>query len=61
MFQFANGSKDVLKAVFSEMIGNQLEVVLAQKDASIYFTKVHIADLRKIIDVDGMDLGQAQA
>lgn len=52
MFKFANGSKDLMLEMFSEIRGNELEVVLAQKDATVYFTKTHIADLIKIIEVE---------
>lgn len=52
MFKHANGSKDLMLAMFSEGRGNELEVVLAQKDATVYFTKTHIADLKKIIEIE---------
>lgn len=52
MFKHANGSKDFMLAMFSEVRDNELEVVLAQKDATVYFTKTHIADLKKIIEVE---------
>ena len=52
MFQYANGSRDLMKEMFVEMEGQQLDVILAQADATIYFTKTHIADLRAVIEVD---------
>ena len=52
MFSFANGSRDVLKTRFTDMQGQELEVVLAQADVTIYFTKTHIADLKRVIEVD---------
>ena len=52
MFQHANGSRDLMKEMFVEMEGQQLEVVLAQSDATIYFTKTHLADLRAVLEVD---------
>lgn len=52
MFKHANSSKDLMLEMFSEVIGNELEVVIAQKDATVYFTKTHIADLKKIIEVE---------
>ena len=41
-----------LRELFSPMIGQRLDVVLAQTNFSIYFTKVHIADLKRVIEVD---------
>ena len=34
------------------LAGNELEVVLAQEDATIYFTTKHIFDLKKVVEVD---------
>ncbi|MHB8880075.1 MAG: hypothetical protein ACYC69_01040, partial [Thermodesulfovibrionales bacterium] len=52
MFQHANGSADIIQDMFANLTGNELEVVLAQKNASIYFTKTHIADLKSVISTD---------
>ena len=52
MFKHANGSSDKLKDMFIEIDGNELEVILAQKETTIYFTKTHIADLKTVIKVD---------
>jgi hypothetical protein len=49
MFQHANGSVDRMLTMFIEFAGNELEVVLAQKDNRIYFTKTHVADLKAVI------------
>lgn len=52
MFQYANNNKN-LREMFLELTGNELKVVLAQEDTTIYFTETHIADLKKVIEVDG--------
>ena len=52
MFQHANGSEELIREMFSEIAGNELEVVLAQQDATIYFTKTHIADLRSVLEAE---------
>ena len=31
---------------------NELEVVLAQQDATVFFTKTHIADLRSVLEAE---------
>jgi len=38
--------------MFSEITDNELEVVLAQINETVYFTKTHIADLKVIIKID---------
>jgi hypothetical protein len=52
MFRFANGSKELMREMFQDLSGNELEVVLAQQNMTVYFTKTHIADLKKVIEVD---------
>ncbi len=52
MFQHANGSSDSIESAFLTLVGNELSVVLAQGDTTIYFTKTHIADLQAVINVD---------
>ena len=54
MFQHVNGSRLLLRTAFVEMDGQQLTVILADADATIYFTKTHVADLRQVINVDGV-------
>jgi hypothetical protein len=55
MFQYANGSGEELLGSFLAIGGNELEVVLAQQDASIYFTRTHIADLKAVIESERED------
>jgi hypothetical protein len=57
MFQYVNGSTASLLSMVGELVGNELEIVLAQMPITIYFTRTHIADLKAVIkaeaDVDG--------
>lgn len=50
MFQHANEVKDILQSLLVDLVGDKLEVVLAHEDATIYFTKTHLVDLRAIVD-----------
>jgi len=52
MFRHANSTKDLMMEIFTELTRNELEVVLAQENKTVYFTEIHIADLRKVIEVD---------
>jgi hypothetical protein len=52
MFVEANGSSEFMRDMLTGLSGNELEVVLAQQDVTIYFTKTHIADLKKVLEVD---------
>ena len=59
MFQHTNGSKDIMFEMFQELTGNELEVVLAQSDMSIYFTSTHRDDLRTVMgSVEGIENAQ---
>ncbi|MGE0680614.1 MAG: sacsin N-terminal ATP-binding-like domain-containing protein [Candidatus Binatia bacterium] len=53
MFQHANGSKELLQKMFKNLEGKEkeLEVVLAQRDMTIYLTETHIADLKAVFSV----------
>lgn len=55
MFQYANGSRDTMRHLFLEIEKNELDIILAQRDATIYFTSTHIADLKKVIEVDQVE------
>lgn len=52
MFQYANGSAELMRSMFAELETTVLEVVLAQQNTTLQFTKTHIADLKKVIEVD---------
>jgi hypothetical protein len=52
MFQYANAALESLSEAFGNLSTNELSLVLAQKQLSIYFTKTHIADLKEVIRVD---------
>lgn len=56
MFRYANTSRKRMAEMFDNLDGNELKVVLAQQDASIYFTGTHIADLKPIIETDTADI-----
>jgi hypothetical protein len=60
MYRHANGSSDEIREMFAEVTGNELPVVLAQKEVAIYFTKTHICDLREILKVDAADGTEAE-
>ncbi len=61
MFRYVNGSTQTLLGVFSELVTNELDVLLAQTDMTIYFTKLHIADLQAVIRVEQAEMAAASA
>jgi hypothetical protein len=58
MFLYANGSSKCMKSNFLEMTGNELRLMLAHKDLTIYFTKMHAADLRAVIESDTSEVSE---
>lgn len=50
MYQYALGSGDVIREMFLVCDDGNLEIILAGKDASIYFTMTHLADLKAIME-----------
>lgn len=61
MFQYVNGSMQTLPEVLRELVTNELAVLLAQTDMTIYFTKLHIADLQEVIRVEHAETAAASA
>ena len=55
MYMHANGSEKTMKERFCDLDGNELEVVLANEDNTIYFTRTHIADLEVIIEAESSE------
>jgi hypothetical protein len=51
-FKHANSSRDSLFERIAEQAENELAVVLAERDQTVYFTRTHLADLRTIIEAD---------
>lgn len=62
MFQHANGSREIMMDLFLDIDigGNELEVILADENSSIYFTKPHITDLKAIIGADEAGKGEEE-
>ncbi len=59
MFQHANGSRETIHADFVSVETNELPVVLAQQETTIYFTKTHIADLKAVIETEEEAAGES--
>jgi hypothetical protein len=49
MYRHANGCREVLRDLVENLSGNELEVVLAQRDMTIYLSKVHVIDIKAVL------------
>jgi hypothetical protein len=49
MYQYAHGSSDMIDQLVLQCEDGYVEVILAGKDETLYFTKTHLNDLRAII------------
>ena len=59
MYRFVNGSTKTMREAFQALSDNELEVVLAEQDMTIYFSKSHIIDLKAVLDAeDSLPSGQ---
>ena len=61
MFKHANGSLKELNSDFGEIMGNDLDVELAGRQVSIYFTKNHAADIKVVLLADNKENGDVNA
>ncbi|MHC2283298.1 hypothetical protein ACVME8_009941 [Bradyrhizobium diazoefficiens] len=49
MYRHANGSKEIICNMVEDLTGNELEVILAQKDMTIYLSAVHVIDIKAVL------------
>lgn len=52
MFMHANGSRETIRDSFVALDGSELELTLADRPVTMYFTESHVADLRAAVDVE---------
>ena len=52
MFQLVNGSRDTLRHAFQALQGNELTVVLADRELTVFFNKLHIIDLKAVLEAE---------
>ncbi len=52
MFRLANGSSEMMRKMFEKLVGNELEVILAQQNSTIYFSKTHVADMKVVLEAE---------
>jgi hypothetical protein len=41
-----------MRGAFKSLTGNELEVVLADQDLTVYFSKTHIIDLNAVLEAE---------
>jgi hypothetical protein len=49
MYRHTNGSKEIIRNMVENLTSNQLEVILAQRDMTIYLSTIHLMDLRAVL------------
>lgn len=52
MFRLVNGSKEALQEAFKALQGNELPVVLAERELTLFFNKLHIVDLKAVLEAE---------
>lgn len=58
MFQLVNDSRETVRASFRDLATNELAVVLAGQDLTVYFSKTHIIDLKAVLDAEACLSGE---
>lgn len=49
MYRHANGCRDIIRVMVESLTGNELEVILAQRDMTIYLSAVHAIDIKAVL------------
>jgi len=52
MFRLVNGSRETMREAFQTLSDNELAVMLAEQDLTVYFSKTHIIDLNAVLDAE---------
>ncbi len=52
MYRLVNGSGETMREAFQTLTDNELEVVLAEQDLTVYFSRTHIIDLNAVLDAE---------
>jgi hypothetical protein len=50
MYRHANGSREIIHDMVENLGGSVLEVILAQKDMTIYLSTIHVLDLKAVLE-----------
>jgi hypothetical protein len=49
MYCHANGSGEIIRSLVENLTGNELEVILAQRDMTIYLSTHHVKDIKAVL------------
>ncbi|MFZ5675695.1 MAG: sacsin N-terminal ATP-binding-like domain-containing protein [Pseudomonadota bacterium] len=52
MYRHANGCKEIIRDMLEDLTGNELEVVLAQRDITIYLSATHLIDIKALLSAE---------
>jgi hypothetical protein len=58
MYRLVNGSGETMREAFQALEDNELSVVLAEQDKTVYFSKTHIIDLKAVLAAEAELLGE---
>lgn len=60
MYRHANGCKEIIRDMVEDLTGNELEIILAQRDMSIYLSAVHVIDIKAVLAAEANLPAQAE-
>ena len=49
MYRYTNGSRENIRNIVENLTSNELELILAQRDITIYLSAIHLMDLRAVL------------
>ncbi len=60
MYRHANGCKDIVCDMVQNLAGSELEIVLAQRDMTIYLSTVHVIDIKAVLKAEDEKLAGSE-
>lgn len=52
MYRHAHGCREIIRDMVEDLSGNELQVILAQRDMTIYLSAVHVIDIKAVITAE---------
>jgi len=49
MYRHTNGSREIIRDMVENLTGNELQIILAQRDMAIYLSTIHVIDLKAVL------------
>lgn len=61
MYRHANGCREIICDMVENLVGNELDVILAQEDMTLYLSTIHVIDIKAVLAAENNLPAEAEA